>query len=549
MTPSDITNIILDLLAAADVSLANVPSGAPLVPAQVPLAESVANSPAVNFLLPNEFVTDLASATQAAAILSQTGVCFSRHGTPVYCNDDRFEPILPANLGSLIEQTGASIGVQTEDGFAPKRLSEAIAKRVIASPGFRLPSIQVVSRCPVFKRGDGGLNVVYTYDSELEVYVAGGGIRQDVSFEEAVVLLTRLFDDFLFAATGDLSRAIAQVITPALVMSNLLRGRSPLHIIEADQSQTGKGYLAKMVAAIYNCEPAIVTQRRGGTGSLQNSFDACLRRGTPFISLDNIRGKIDLPGLESFLTESNYTQRPSYDGEVIISAERYIVSLTSNAAEMTVDLANRSSVIRLRKQATGYQFRQFPEGDLLEHVRANQELYLGAVFAVIKAWVANGSPRTDESRHSFRPWAQSLDWIVQNLLGLSPLIDGQFDVVNRVSRPEVAMLRDLAKLVDESGLLDEYLGAAQLFDLADGTEVMERLGFQIRDTATTHQEASAIGVLGKRLKRCFHGENSSIEIDEFVVTTREHVRNSYGTFVNGYCFTKRQTTGSTGSTG
>jgi hypothetical protein len=50
----------------------------------------------------------------------------------------------------------------------------------------------------------------------------------------------------------------------------------------------------------------------------------------------------------------------------------------------------------------------------LTHVREEQSYYLGCVFSVVKYWLENGKRRTDETRHSFREWAQTLDWILQN---------------------------------------------------------------------------------------------------------------------------------------
>ncbi len=143
-----------------------------------------------------------------------------------------------------------------------------------------------------------------------------------------------------------------------------------------------------------------------------------------------------------------------YSHNVEIDPRRIILMMTSNRAELTPDLANRSSCVLIVKQPPGYVFQEYPEGDLLVHVRANQPLYLGAVFALTKAWYAAGKPRTKECRHDFREWAQTLDWIVQNLLGEAPLIEGHRETQDRMSTPDLTLLRSVAREVAQAERLD-----------------------------------------------------------------------------------------------
>ena len=68
---------------------------------------------------------------------------------------------------------------------------------------------------------------------------------------------------------------------------------------ESDDSQAGKGYRAKLTAAIYNDHAVPVTQRNSGVGGLEESFSSALIDGASFINLDNIRGKTDIRGHHS----------------------------------------------------------------------------------------------------------------------------------------------------------------------------------------------------------------------------------------------------------
>ena len=162
------------------------------------------------------------------------------------------------------------------------------------------------------------------------------------------------------------------------------------------------------------------------------------------------------------MTEDTYNAHCAFKPNTAIDPRRVVVMLTSNEAELTVDLANRSSIVRILKQAAGYRFRRYPEGDILNHIRANQPRYLGAVFAVIGAWHAAGKPRTEETRHDFRDWAQVLDWIVQNLLGAAPLMNGHHETQIRMTSPWLNWLRDVALAVAASRRTNQWLIASRV---------------------------------------------------------------------------------------
>ena len=201
----------------------------------------------------------------------------------------------------------------------------------------------------------------------------------------------------------------------------------PVDLAEADESQSGKGYRQKLVAAIYGEKLSLVTMRNGGVGSVDESLNAKLIAGRPFIQFDNFRGRFDSAHLEAFLTaERSFPVRVPHKAEITIDPSRFFLMLSSNGLESTRDFANRGSIIRIRKRV-GHTFRLFPEGDILEHVRANQAEYLGAVFAIIRNWIERGSHCTYETRHDFREWVQTLDWIIQYILDEAPLMDGHLE--------------------------------------------------------------------------------------------------------------------------
>ncbi len=240
----------------------------------------------------------------------------------------------------------------------------------------------------------------------------------------------------------------------------------PIDIGEADTSQSGKTYRQKLVAAIYRETPNVVVQRSGGVGGLDEALSQKLIDARPFVLFDNMRGKLDSPYLESVLTAPGaMPARVPHRGEVQVDPRGFVFQITSNGVETTRDLANRASIIRIRKRPPGYVFYAHREGDLYSHVVANQAYYLGCVFAIVTNYVEAGCLRTNDTRHDFREWAQRMDWIVQRLFAAAPLLDGQEAARERVSDPRRTWLRSLC-LTLRAGNVAGALSATQLAEIA-----------------------------------------------------------------------------------
>src|SRR5438105_6176053 len=132
--------------------------------------------------------------------------------------------------------------------------------------------------------------------------------------------------------------------------------------------------------------------------------------------------------------------------------------------ETTPYFANRSSIVRIRKRPRDYAFAEYPEGDVLGHIKRWQPYCLGCVFSVVRAWLEAGKPGTNETRHHFRDWCQILDWIVQHILGEAPLMDGHDAARQRVSNTPLSFARKVAIAIDQDTRLGDKLTAKQIYD-------------------------------------------------------------------------------------
>jgi len=470
-------------------------------------------------------VTD--TARKLGELLGATGRHFRREQSlTVMRRDEKGAPTLeivkPAKFISLVEDVCQPV-MPTGKGdlCAPTTLGRSSAEAILHADALldSLPPVKTITRCPILLERNGHLVEVAEYDRESGVY-AGGKPAKPVSLQEAKELLPALLYDFRFASDSDRSRALAALITPALVFGGLLPGRAPATLVEADKSQTGKGYLVKLIAAVYADTPATVVQHKNGVGGLEEKFDKAVLQGRSFISLDNLRGKFDNPSVESFLTEPEYFARVPYAEPVQVDTRETIVLATSNRAEFTEDFTNRVSAIRLLKQPAGYAFTRLPEGDLLAHVRSDQVWYLGMVFAVVRAWYAAGKPSSPATEHDFRAWCGALDWMVTNSLNAPPLMEGHREVQRRTVSPSLTWLRDVAHAVDAQQKLGEWLRPNGILEILRKSSDIEIPG--LREADDIEDEAvrdRAFKGIGRRITECL-GDEDEVAVDGYSVERR-----------------------------
>jgi hypothetical protein len=381
-----------------------------------------------------------------------------------------------------------------------------------------LPSIRQLVGCPVLSETEKGEIKILErgyHEHAGGTYITGGETPQGVPLKAAVAAIKQIHADFEFCSPSDLSRAIAVAISPALKMGNLIQDDFPMHIAEATESQSGKTYLQKTHATLYCESPKSIVPRKGGVGGLDEDISSTLMEGRPFVSLANFRGKLDSPILEEAIRGGGTIQCRALKKSAEIDTTPFIWQLSTNGAEFTRDIANRGIITRIRKRPTDHAFQAYEESDLIKHIEKNQAFYLGCIFAVVAEWVKCGKPRTDDTRHDFKAWTQSLDWIVQNIMGLPRLLDGHREEQLRAANPALQFLRAVAVAVTDQKKEGFNLSALDLVDICETAEIT----LPGRADSTEKPELR----LGRTLKRVFNDSEqesvnqSLIKVDGFEV--------------------------------
>lgn len=430
---------------------------------------------------------------------------------------DYLVPVSPERFCNLVESFGYKVKrreIDENKGTVTWRKTTfpiSSAKILLASDVAAecLPPIRQLAACSIITK-DGSIIGRGYHDHAGGTFITAGDMPPNVPLEAAKTALMGLLEDFNFVTPSDKSRGMASILSPALKMGGWVDDDYPLDVAEANKSQSGKTYRQKLVVRIYNEIPSAITAPRGGVGSLDESISAALIKGRPFIALDNFRGLLDSTILEQSIRGMNRVTCRALRTSADVDTQPFNWQLSTNGAEFTRDIANRSIITRIRKQPDDYAFRCHPEGDLLAHVAANQSFYLGAVFAVIREWSRHGCQRTQEHRHDFRGWCQRLDWIVQNVFGLAPLLDGHREEQARTSNPALQWLREITMAAQSAHRMDRQLSTSELVGIADDAGIE----FPGNSKSLDGPNQRAGKILGKLFREA---EDKPIHVDGFTV--------------------------------
>lgn len=460
--------------------------------------------------------------------LAATGRYYNHLGRWVMLTEGgRFKSITPAAAVTHFESVAGFGYVNADQELVCETLKKETADIVARSEELlgQLPEIRIVTDCPVLIESEGVLRVVTGYDEDSKVF-ARGREPELVPLSEARERIMELLGDYDFVTPGDAARAVAMPISAALVMGGwLLPSRGPLHVIEGDESQAGKGLLCQIVSAIFGTRARKIarSERGGGVGSLAESLSRAFLDGEPFVQIDNQRGPVADAFLEAAITESPIEAR-ALRVSGLVDPSRTVLLMTSNKAELTRDLANRSNFVRFRKRPDNYPFRDWG-CPIVDHVWKHQPRYLGAVFAVIKEWHARGKPTASEAGHDFRRWAGIVRWMLVELLGLADPIAEARQIQTRVTSKARTWLRDVVLAVVRRRQVGVTLTASDIRDIAiaDGFEVP---GWDDGEDASGNDARMKVAAqqVGKRLGTLFGPSTDQQMLKEEEWTVRRAVR-------------------------
>jgi hypothetical protein len=420
------------------------------------IVEDLKHLQAKELVLPNDYVPVPWAATRMFKQLAKEKSLFVR-GRKLVEIDKKKKELVAVPLDafrSRIQRHRVKAAVITarKDVFLKlKECSADTAKLLLGSEAMseHLPSLSLVTKSAVLVEREGQLVTLgpgYSAD-DGGILVFAQEPPPIVPLDEAIKALLDLIKEFQFVDESDLSRAMAGFIGPAIRMGKLAAHKATVNVVEADHSHAGKGYLLELSRAIYGDQGFRVSRQDGGVGSADESLGEAIFKAPPFVYIDNLRGRFASEFFESAITapdQENVPVRLFGKGHATADISRITFQVTSNGFETTEDMGNRSLITRIRKRPNVHQFKKYDEGDVLEHVKAKQSYYIGCAFAVVREWHTKGKKALPVQHAGFHEWLGALDWIVQKVMGLKPLLRGHEAAVTRLSNPGLSWVRAVA---------------------------------------------------------------------------------------------------------
>jgi len=447
---------------------------------------------------------------------------FQRGGTVVSLTaDGQPQPVDSVTLQSDLERVAALVRPDSKNstGFKSVTCSKAVADSIRSCREFKnaLPEIKLFAPFPIpIVDQNGKMDFLVGYNRQLGIY-ANGVMPCLTSVEKSMVLIKMLFRDFRFQTPSDFSRAVAFLLSIALVWAQIISMRCPMFVVGADLSQAGKGFLCKLIYAVWGIKTGIVNAKVGGLGGLEESFDRMLINGFFSILLDNLRGLVDSQKIESFQTEDSYHAR-ALRSEMIIDPRRIVVGATSNQANLTADLANRSVFIDILKQPADYQFQRVGDKSFLEYVKANRPLFQSAAFSILKCWWDGGYAQADNVPHDFKDWGRPMSAIIETTCCLPPLFDGHAQVRMEAVIPHLQWFRQVCLAVRTAGRVGLGLAVNDIASILDqqGMPVPGAEGGSFQSLLDPQRQQVFMSI-GRKLGMVF-GDRIQVQVGGFAVS-------------------------------
>jgi Bifunctional DNA primase/polymerase, N-terminal len=344
-----------------------------------------------------------------------TRVRWNERGHPLL--EPLTEAALKGHLASIILWLSA-----TRSGYRPVQPPDDVVKTLLARsawPG--IPPLRDIVQAPVFAP-DGtiittpgyhpGAKLWYDPQGHLDIVVPAQPSVTDICAAREL-LVGDLLGDFVFDSDASRANALAVILMP--FARALFDGPTPLHLVTAPVQGSGKGLLVDVVSYIVTGREAEISTMPDNDEEMRKRITAILRRSSPIIVIDNVKGTLEGPGLEAVLTTTNWMDRVLGVSQTTGGLPNYALWLaTGNNVEMSTDIARRTVTVRLDpNMERPWERTGFRHDPLMSWVKENRSDLVSAALTLIQAWLATGRPKAEHPPiGTFERWAHTLAGIL-----------------------------------------------------------------------------------------------------------------------------------------
>jgi hypothetical protein len=378
----------------------------------------------VNARFLRDIVTD---AVETLAAANEPPTLFMRGSTLVRVapNDTHAVPLSVPMLRVFLDHAADFVQVfQTKEGEkvrVPDRPPHDVLESILALPPQGVfPRLTSIRSAPVLLP-DGRLLATEGYDraSGLLLRLSGlDGLRTDMPLLEAKAwLLRELLGDFPFADEASRAHTLALLLEP--FVRPMIKGPTPLYLIDAPTRGSGKGLLADIACLIASGRKAdVMTLVHGNAEEHEKRITALLLAGAPWVLIDNATSLISAP-LAAVLTATQWRGRRLGKSELVDVPNDATWVATGNNVELSDEIARRTIPIRLDPGVERPEERSgFVHPKLLNWVSEHRAILVSACLSLIQVWLEAHCPEGKVTLGSYESWARIMGGVL-GVLGVS----------------------------------------------------------------------------------------------------------------------------------
>ncbi len=486
-----------------------------------PAREVINGKPAVR--LPGDNVPLSEFAAELGDHLREKGI-FARGGLPFIVEGTETVPVCPDRFRTWAEQHVTTFTIRGKGEAARQvtlTMSRDTARSALNAPQFldKLPRLNYVmpGRVP-FIGEDGSLRLLDVgYDHETGVLVGcDGGGDTDLPLEDAIAFLNEeLLAEFPFAQDGGRSRSVALSAMLTVFAGGLLEkdAQRPTFLYLGNGEGTGKTTLAKL-AGVSSGE-LTATSAPTDEAEWRKTLLSVVIAGKKMVLLDNVKGLLNSPAFEAYLTSSKYEGRVLSQSKIFNGDANAIVLITGNSLEISPDLRRRTLIVELFSDLVRSEERVFrrtlDEGEM----RRLGPRIMSALWALVRDWDRAGRPMGSVTNASFPRWAPVFGGILEHAGYTNPCIRAEIEGMGDTESKDFELL--VTALVP--GKRYEF---REVVDLIIRHGLFERVTAERDGEGLTRKGNSALGKILGRFNR-----KQVTQDGRFVVDGKGHARRYY----------------------
>jgi hypothetical protein len=364
----------------------------------------------------SDFAADVGCLLSGAGVYSRGGVAFT-----VDISTKQLCPVDPQWLRTWAESEIALFKqAKTTAGLTLSlrhSMSLDVAKALIVSPQFLAPLPQINRFSPVrlpVMRADGRIELLPTgFDPETLTLTDPHGVEYETERdpELGAKAVRGLLAEFPFADERSKAAAVAAMLT--VYAGGLLPPASttPAFIYFANAEGSGKTTLAQLAGIPYGvCE---AEAKPATEEEWQKTLLALVIGGARLLLLDNLKGHLNSPSFEAYLTATKFSGRLLGLNKKFSGDADAVVLLTGNRLTVSPDLRRRCIFIELFMQELRAEDRVFKRRLDAPAILEAQPGILAALWCMVKGWDAAGRPPASKINSSVPRWSETIAGIVE----------------------------------------------------------------------------------------------------------------------------------------